>query len=132
MNSEWCRHFTGMHKNKECAKSLSYEKARTPRGEPGKPFACIRPDGKKFCDGYEPATAEEIAEHEEAVVQLMKRFAKATPVLDKIRKEYKGKGYHGIIDCPACSTGKLHLAMAKCNGHMHGKCSTEGCLSWRE
>lgn len=36
-----------------------------------------------------------------------------------------------VIDCPAC-TGKLHLYQSAFNGHVHGKCTTPGCVSWME
>lgn len=36
-----------------------------------------------------------------------------------------------VIQCPACA-GRLHLSQAAYNGHVHGKCETEGCVSWME
>lgn len=36
-----------------------------------------------------------------------------------------------VIECPICR-GKLHLSQSSYNGHVHGKCETEGCVSWME
>lgn len=36
-----------------------------------------------------------------------------------------------VVKCPICD-GKLHLSQSSYNGHVHGKCETEGCLSWME
>jgi hypothetical protein len=37
----------------------------------------------------------------------------------------------GYIKCPICENGKLHFAQYE-NGHIHGKCTTEGCMNWGE
>ena len=42
------------------------------------------------------------------------------------------KGGAGTIDCPACKTGTVRYSRAECNGHVHARCSTEGCVSWME
>lgn len=36
------------------------------------------------------------------------------------------------IVCPTGCGGKLHLSQAALNGHVWGKCTTEGCVSWME
>ena len=36
-----------------------------------------------------------------------------------------------VIECPVCK-GRLHLDQSAYNGHVWGKCETEGCLSWME
>lgn len=36
------------------------------------------------------------------------------------------------IDCPTGCGGKLHLSQAAYNGHVWGKCTTQGCVSWME
>lgn len=36
-----------------------------------------------------------------------------------------------VVECPVCK-GKLHLSQSSHNGHCHGKCETEGCVSWLE
>ena len=38
----------------------------------------------------------------------------------------------GEMDCPICKTGKLRYSRAAYNGHVHAKCSTNGCVAWME
>ena len=42
-----------------------------------------------------------------------------------------GKGGAGEVACPNCK-GKIRYAVASCNGHMHGACTTPGCAAWME
>jgi hypothetical protein len=41
------------------------------------------------------------------------------------------KSWQGIEECPVCK-GRLRLSHAAYNGHVHGRCETEGCLAWME
>lgn len=43
----------------------------------------------------------------------------------------KGNGGRGFIPCPICK-GRLHYSVASHNGHMWGRCETEGCVSWMQ
>lgn len=43
----------------------------------------------------------------------------------------KGCAGEGEVVCPACG-GTVRYAVVARNGHMRGKCSTEGCVSWLE
>ncbi|MBT2299214.1 hypothetical protein J7E70_01930 [Variovorax paradoxus] len=36
-----------------------------------------------------------------------------------------------VVVCPICN-GKLHLSQSALNGHVHGRCETDGCISWME
>jgi hypothetical protein len=38
---------------------------------------------------------------------------------------------HDVVVCPICK-GMLHLSQSSYNGHVHGRCKTEGCVSWME
>ena len=38
----------------------------------------------------------------------------------------------GTIDCPVCKLGKLKYSRAAYNGHVHGRCSHNNCVSWME
>ncbi len=68
---------------------------------------------------------EEIAQEEEEGKRNAKRFRSMLDALDVIKevKENQGK-----IICPECG-GDLHFRISL-NGHVWGKCKTEGCLSW--
>lgn len=36
-----------------------------------------------------------------------------------------------VVECPICK-GRLHLSQSAYNGHCHGRCETDGCVSWME
>jgi hypothetical protein len=38
----------------------------------------------------------------------------------------------GSMPCPVCKTGTLRYSRAAYNGHVHGRCSTDGCVAWME
>ena len=42
------------------------------------------------------------------------------------------RGVHGSIACPACKSGSLTYSVAGSNGHIHARCSTDGCVAWME
>lgn len=64
--------------------------------------------------------------------------ARIAPVLEawaRIRVKEKdrepGKSVMGTIPCPVCGA-VLNYGIAGGNGHVHGCCSTPGCLQWME
>lgn len=130
-----CKHFTGIS-DKCCAAGVSYD-AVTKDFELALP--CYTPRSgrnadtrqKAVCDKYEDPTAEEIAAHEAETKAFMDRFTKTLPLIAKVKAEHKGQSWQGVEVCPVCS-GKLHMSHAACNGHVWGRCETEGCLSWME
>lgn len=60
----------------------------------------------------------------------MNRMRIVGPVVSEWRKR-PPKGKQEVIECPACK-GRLHLSQSSYNGHVHGQCETEGCVSWME
>jgi hypothetical protein len=38
----------------------------------------------------------------------------------------------GQMSCPVCNTGTLRYSRDLSNGHVHARCSTEGCVAWME
>lgn len=38
----------------------------------------------------------------------------------------------GIMPCPCCKVGTLRYSRAAYNGHIHGNCTTTGCVAWME
>ena len=85
------------------------------------------------CDKYAEPTAEELAEYEAAMEAAMQRQILVGHVVRQVKQEHKGTNWRGVVDCPACG-GKetLHMTHAACNGHVHGRCETAGCVSWME
>lgn len=44
----------------------------------------------------------------------------------------KGHGGQSSLQCPICKRGTLNYSVASYNGHMWGKCSTDGCVGWMQ
>ncbi len=60
--------------------------------------------------------------------EIFRGIDKAT---ENIKLLHGKSNARGTIECPICK-GKLHYTVASLNGHVHGKCETENCLSWME
>lgn len=87
------------------------------------------------CEHLRRPTPEEIGLHEawrvERLVDLCKVFEAIKPWVDEHRAA--GKGGTQVFDCPACGgTKTLTASIAACNGHVHGHCATEHCVSWMQ
>lgn len=140
----WCIHYLGISDGKggfrtSCEKGVDYSTFK----EAGTGFThrapCFltdkgesKPDAMQ-CEHLRRPTREEIIAHE---VWIEQRWGKMTTVLAAIepwRKANKDRAASQTINCPACS-GKLTLSMriAASNGHVHGHCKTDGCVSWME
>lgn len=132
MKAGKCKHFTGI-RDAQCAAGVNYVLVTN---DFKYSLPCISP---LSCDKREPAecqlftepTAEEIAEDRAKHDASMDRMIVVMTGIAPIRKEAKGKGYAGIIECPACK-GRLHLTIARSNGHAHGRCETPDCVNWIE
>lgn len=83
------------------------------------------------CPHLRRPTQGEIAAHEAWCKQRWERQAIVMVGIADWRKAHKGKSAREVVECPACK-GRLHLSIAAYNGHVHGKCETEGCVSWME
>lgn len=87
------------------------------------------------CDSRKLPTREEA---EVEVIRSDEQMQKTLAAFRAAREDAKAKGYmvgHGGRDSMACPTkcdGTLHYSVAGVNGHMHGRCTTEGCVSWME
>ena len=119
-----CVHFSGVQ-HKQCEAGVAYQGGNLP---------CFRDGGDKrnwACNKVQFPTGEEVEAELDRKNAAMAKFAKAGPIIDKIKKEYKGQNWGGVEVCPVCN-GRLHLAHAAYNGHVCGKCETAGCLGWME
>lgn len=142
-----CKHFNGIQNN-QCRAGVAYTR----------PLPCTEyiertADGATFlrageeaatvtyveafadappCPCREVPTEEEVqASRREAEDQLSKTLT-AIKVAGEWRVRPKPSvDRYGTVECPICK-GKLHLSQSSCNGHVHGQCETEGCVSWRE
>ncbi len=58
--------------------------------------------------------------------------------LSAVQAEAKAQGYgrgnpgRGNFLCPICKRGQLRYSVAGVNGHIWGKCSTDGCVAWMQ
>ena len=132
-----CKHFTGMM-NKTCAAGVLYDDVKE---VPGVNIPCLLRHGGDAidCAKREFPTPTEVAEEvEQEVEQIEKVFrdiqAAREAIVEKIGP-YKCGVTHGVsgkIPCPVCGTGTLNYSRAGMNGHIHARCSTDGCVMWME
>jgi hypothetical protein len=106
---------------------------------PCTPTLEIRGGGERAaCDKYREPTTEELAAHKRETDEAMKKFMVAFSgnVLEWRKAnawdKKNPKGATGKVPCEACGTGEIHLSMSEYNGHVHGQCTTAGCVSWME
>lgn len=147
-----CRHFTNgvdvLHDG-QCAKGVCYRDVTANPNVPGASFRlpCHTPNeahGLKVlqetgpagtCEHFSVLTEQELAEQEAAFEIAMqesnRRMELVGPLIVAMKKQYKGKSVKGVKTCPVCG-GKLHLSHSGYNGHVWGKCETEGCVAWME
>ena len=141
----WCIHYRaprglgpGGKGSDTCEAGVPFEKWRV--GDFKTNFAnqpCFLDDkgqskpGAAHCEHLRRPTPEEIAADK---AWLDARFEKMRVVFAAVapwRKKHAGKSFGEVIECPACK-GRLHLSISSYNGHVHGRCETEHCVSWME
>lgn len=83
------------------------------------------------CDKLRRPTPEEIAAHEKWAAERMGVLSTVMKGIMPWRQKHKGRSHAEVIECPACK-GRLHLSISSYNGHVHGRCETDGCASWME
>lgn len=83
------------------------------------------------CEHLRRPTPEEIAAHEKWLEFRMDKLGTVMRGIKPWRDAHKGRSAQEIVECPACK-GRLHLSIAAYNGHVHGRCETDGCASWME
>ena len=83
------------------------------------------------CEHLRRPTPEEIAANEEWFQGRMNTLRTVMLGISEWRKKWKGKSHGEVVECPSCK-GRLHLSIAAYNGHVHGQCETENCVSWME
>ena len=75
---------------------------------------------------------EEDEEYDRWFEAHMKKMGAAMEALRPIREAHKGENWAGVVGCPVCSAGKLHVHHHGYNNHVWARCETEGCVSWVE
>lgn len=149
-----CIHFNGVQ-HKLCKRGLLYTQFRDEQGrglpcikfmersarggtylKPGEAAAERKPmPGFALatpCPFYEEPTEEQVQADRVTREAAVKRTIAAIEVAGKWRvKPMPESDRHEVVECPVCN-GRLHLSQSSYNGHVHGKCETEGCVSWME
>lgn len=127
-----CKHFNGIFGQPPCGVGVDLVAKVGPRTLDGWlqriPCRVENAEPTFQCDQRDvpaPATAEEIAEAEEQLKQKLSQMIQALATIAAC------PGSQGIIECPACH-GPLSWSRASLNGHVWGRCSTDGCLSWMQ
>ena len=138
----WCIHYRspfqgpGKAEVETCEAGIRYDAFKSPRDGGYENRPCFLNHGKSRansapCDHLRVPTPEEIAAHEAWSKTRMDRLMTVMTGISGWRVANKGRSHYEVVECPACK-GRLHLSIASRNGHVHGHCKTEGCVSWME
>jgi hypothetical protein len=89
-------------------------------------------DVLSLCPKWERRSLEHAEKRADQIEETMERMKIVMPVVSKWRVKPKPQNdRREIIECPKCQ-GRLHLSQSSYNGHVHGHCETQGCVSWME
>lgn len=81
---------------------------------------------------YEEPTEEAVQAYRAETDAMLARVDKALVVAREWRTPGRPEQDRAeAVTCPCCG-GRLNLTQSSHNGHVHGKCETEGCVSWME
>lgn len=128
-----CRHFNGIQ-NKKCGAGVEYQPSSMTMTMPCIP-AHVNERAAWPCELFEIMSQQDAEKESDERIAAMERTAKARHAAkDDAKAKGFGKGHGGLgsITCPSCDGGTLRYSVASYNGHMHGRCSTTGCVSWME
>jgi len=133
-----CIHFTGIRNNK-CNAGMVYDDVDQDQKMPYRAaLPCHKPDKylpegetQCHCPHVKFSTVDEVQQELDAHKEQKDKFMRALEVVGPIREEQRGRNWEGTVQCPNCK-GVLHLSHAACNGHVWGKCETDGCVAWME
>lgn len=90
------------------------------------------PNVMERCPKWLRRTREQGIERYEHFESAFKKLTVGLEVAASWRVKPKPRAdRYEVLECPVCK-GKLHLSQSSYNGHVHGKCETEQCVSWME
>lgn len=138
----WCIHYRYNRDAKKpeddtCEAGVLYSTVRPQVGPTFKSQPCFLDEvgeskpGAGHCALLRRPTPEEIALHEKWADERMGLLGTVMKGIRPWRTAHKGRSASEIVECPACK-GRLHLSISSYNGHVHGHCETEHCVSWME
>lgn len=117
-----------------CGAAACMDKARA-AGEPSM-TPCIgghkARDVLALCLQWQRRSIEQSEARADAIDKCIREMTVVMPVVSKWRIQPKpAQDRREVMECPQCK-GRLHLSQSSYNGHVHGRCETEGCVSWME
>lgn len=131
----FCNHFRSMVEHKTCEAGVEYESLK---GIPFDERPCFATDGIPKgggCDKAEYPTPEEVEAEKKWLAERFGKTEKArAAIVEACGGPWKkGKpSVGGKIKCPCCDSGTLAYSRAGYNGHIHARCSSDGCVNWME
>lgn len=91
---------------------------------------CVNGNQPVSCDKFEAYTEEELRQIEQETEELFAQTVKEFPYWDQLKSRHP-RGAQGTCECPRCG-GACRFSIASCNGHLHVRCRTDGCISFME
>lgn len=137
----YCTHYApkpGSLKQDYCALGCDASQRMNDARDAGEPqmTPCIgghtTPNVLRLCPKWERRSLEHAEKRADAMEEMLGRMEIVMPVVSKWRVQPKPESdRQEVIECPKCK-GRLHLSQSSYNGHVHGKCETDGCVSWMD
>jgi hypothetical protein len=121
-----CRHFNGVQ-HVRCRQGIVYSSVRR-EGQ----LACLHAAAAIGCADRSMLSLEEsrlMAARRCAELDAAAGHHRAARTAIESMRRRTGSSV-GVIPCPKCGSS-LHWQRTK-NGHVHGRCETEGCVAWME
>jgi len=123
-----CVHFTGIL-NKTCKVGVCYRDVFDIKNMPCLGESPMRTLPLATCEKKKLPTREDV---EKDIDERGKSF-KNTMVVRKaiVARIGETKQNTGTLTCPICESGTVAYVRHS-NGHIHARCSTDGCVAWME
>ena len=137
MKKDWCKHYNGLS-NKVCSAGVDYHILVGKSRQILRCLPCFAENTSEVipCQKREWPTDEELVEQQK---EISRRLNDMVSVRQAIVKQLTDEDnlHHNVgggqIDCPACGKGIVNYTYAGAyNGHIHARCTTNGCVNWME
>jgi len=136
IRKKFCKHYDGreilLGKTRKCKDGVNVRElvGGEISGWMNRIPCCKANESDIVCELYQDYTQEEIDANDAWLNAHMERCKAIGPLCVIIRKKHPHGGC-GEIECPVCGS-VLDYGRASSNGHIHGQCRGDGCISWME